>query len=362
MAWETVFIDGFDHYTTSEIGKKWSAAGGNAIIDGSVFRNSGKSVRGGGSDTVVSAKRLPASVKNILVGFGLRLSAAPAAAALSNAYASLLLFGNTVDGFSDQCGIALLSDSKLHAFRGSNSAVGGGVTGTDLGASTNTVSVAQWAYVEVRVFVHDTDGQIEVRLNGTVEINLTGVDTRNSSTLDSVSAFALRHCTGLSNTTNFDDLYVRTSSSSTAESGGFLGDIRIKPLYPDADGTYSQMTPSTGTTHYTLVDETTPGTTDYVSSSTAGHKETYSFENFSDSGSVKAVQLNVYAAKDDAGFRGLDLMTKSGATENFDSSQPLSVTVAYKTKVWEKNPNTSNDWSQSEVNAAEFGARISADI
>lgn len=362
MAWETVFIDGFDHYTTSEIGKKWSDVGAGTI-NSTIFRNSGKSIRGSGASTFVSAKRLPASVKNLLVGFGLYVDSAPPAANISTSYASALLLGNALGGAADQCGLALLSDSKLHAFRGSVSAGGSGaVTGTDLGASTNTVPIGQWCFVEVRVFVHDTDGQIEVRINGTVEINLTGIDTRNSTTLDAVNVVALRQCAGLSGATYFDDLYVRTSSASTAESGGFLGDIRIKPLYPDADGTYAQMTPSSGSSHYALVDETTPGTTDYVSSSTAGHKDTYSFENFSDSGSIKAVQLNIYAAKDDAGFRGVDPMVKSGATEDFGTSQPLSVTVAYKTKVWEKNPNTSNDWAQSELNSAEFGQRISADI
>jgi hypothetical protein len=47
-------------------------------------------------------------------------------------------------------------------------------------------------------------------------------------------------------------------------------------LYPSSDGNYLQWTPSTGTTHYTLVDETAcNGTTDYVSTNTTTQRDSY---------------------------------------------------------------------------------------
>ncbi|MNF87332.1 hypothetical protein D3C84_697970 [compost metagenome] len=196
-----------------------------------------------------------------------------------------------------------------------------------------------------------------------VALNLTGIDTKHQTSINYASVLAL--CGGNNTNTNnkyFDDLYLRTSSSATAEAGGFLGDIKVKPYLPNGDGTYSALTPSTGTTHYTLVDEATPNTTDYVSSSTALQKDSYTFADVSETGSIKAVQLSAYCYKADAGFRGVDVFVKSGATEDYAASKPLSTTGKYAIKLWEQNPNTAADWSQAEVNAAEFGVRISADV
>jgi hypothetical protein len=47
-------------------------------------------------------------------------------------------------------------------------------------------------------------------------------------------------------------------------------------LLPSGDGTYAAWTPSTGSTHYTLVDETTcNGVTDYVSTLTVGNRDSF---------------------------------------------------------------------------------------
>ena len=50
-------------------------------------------------------------------------------------------------------------------------------------------------------------------------------------------------------------------------------------LLPVSDGNYTQWTPSTGSTHYTLVDETScNGTTDYVSTATTGNRDSYGLD------------------------------------------------------------------------------------
>lgn len=359
MAWQTVFVDGFDHYVTADILAKWSASN-QYSIDSSVFRTSGKSAK---TPTFVTNARLAVSIptaRNICVGFGLYLTGTGAAAALGSDQDCLLALGNSQGPSLGQCGLALLSDGKLRFARGTLST--SGFSGaTQLGVAAAALPLAQWNYIELRVFIDNTAGAVELRVNGIVEFSLTGIDTQFDSTLDSATAVGL-HSVNQSLVHYFDDVYIRTSNQASAETGGFFGDVKIKPYYPDADGTYAQMTPSTGTTHYTLVDEANPSTTDYVSSSTAGQKDSWSFQPVSETGSVKAVQLSVYASKDDAGFRSIDLFTKSGATEDFAASQTLSTTNKYRTKVWDNDPNTGSSWSQANVNAAEFGVRISADV
>jgi hypothetical protein len=46
-------------------------------------------------------------------------------------------------------------------------------------------------------------------------------------------------------------------------------------IFPTSDGNYLQWTPSTGVTHYTLVDETARNTTDYVFSNTTSQRDSY---------------------------------------------------------------------------------------
>ena len=358
MAWTTVFMDGFDHYATADILGKWNNSQSNPIIDSSQFRNSGQALRTGGANTIGVSKAI-GQTRNVCLGFGFRAQAITSASTLASQGGGLmgLTTALTMNTNSGQVGLGWLNDGKLRAVRG-HFAASTFNSPTELGVASTVLSAATWYYIELRVFIDDTAGQFELRINGVSEINLSGIDTQ-MSTDNFVSSLLLMGGDGSTNRW-YDDLYVRTSSASTAEAGGFLGDIKVKPFYPNADGTYSQMTPSTGTTHNTLVDEALAGTTDYVSSSTAGHKDSYGFQDLSETGSIKAVQLNVYATKDDAGFRAIDLFTKSGATEDFDSAQTLSTTGTYKYKVWENDPNTGSSWSQSNLNSAEFGVRISS--
>lgn len=360
MAWVTQFMDGFDHYATADIAAKWSFMGtGSVQIDSTTFRNSGQALRISGSGGMVS--KLTGQARNWCVGFAYYCPAGVPATLTADG-ATLMGFGNNLEApIGGQVGVGHLSDGKLHVAR---SEVYSTVLNapTELGVTTTVLNPSTWYYIEMRVFIDDTAGQIEVRVNGTTELNLTGIDTKHQASIDYASVFMFGGGGSTGAVRRYDDFYMRTSSSSTAESGGFLGDVKVKPYYPNADGTYTAMTCSTGTTHYTLVDESVPNTTDYVSSSTALTKDSYNFQDASETGSIKAVQVSAYAYKMDAGFRGAEVFIKSGATEVFGTSQPLSTTAKYVQKLWDQDPNTSADWSQTNLNAAEFGVRISADL
>jgi len=359
MAWVTNFLDGFDHYTAADVGAKWDNADLNPSISTTTFRNSGQSLNiGSGPAAQQMSKRLNIAARNIVFGMGIRFGSAPTGTAFSGSGAFAVLTNEQTYGTTTQLAFTFASDGKLHVGRCTSTGLSF-VGATDNWVGTTVFAANTWYYLEVRVYIHDTAGAIEVRVNGVAEITVTGADTKAHATLDAAEYFQIR---GLSVTSFIDDFYVRTEASSTEVTGGFLGDIKIKPYYPNADGTYTAMTCSTGTTHNTLVDETTPNTTDYVSSSTALTKDSYGFQDASETGSIKAVQVSAYCYKADAGFRGAEVFIKSGATEVFGTSQPLSTSAKYVQKVFEQDPNTSADWSQTNLNAAEFGVRISADV
>ncbi len=96
-------------------------------------------------------------------------------------------------------------------------------TGTTnpLGTSSGvTVAVNTWAYIELQARLHDTLGSIEMRINGTTVINLTGIDTltNTDTTFD-----ALHLTTALGGlTSRWDDLYITVGPGAT-----FKGSITI---------------------------------------------------------------------------------------------------------------------------------------
>jgi hypothetical protein len=65
-------------------------------------------------------------------------------------------------------------------------------------------------------------------------------------------------------------------------------------LYPISDGNYVQWTPKTGSTHYTMVDESTcNGTTDYNFTSTVGNRDSYSIDISSVPNGAKITQIDI---------------------------------------------------------------------
>jgi len=352
-------MDGFDHYTSADISAKWEANDMGATISTVLFRTTGQSLQISGAALYQIPKRLSAAAQNIVMGFGLRMNSSPSGTTMDNAGAFMVLHNDVGYSANSQFGMAIGNDGHIRVGRCSATGLNS-TTNTQLGIGTAVLTSATWYYVEVRVYIHATAGAIEVRVNGVVDILLTGQNTKANATYAGAEYLHVRSMATPS--WNLDDLYLRSETSTSEVTGGFLGDIKIKPYYPNGDGTYTAMTCSTGTTHYTLVDEATPNTTDYVSSSTALTKDSYGFQDASETGSIKAVQVSAYCYKVDAGFRGVDVFTKSGATEVFGTSQPLSTTPKYVIKMFEQDPNTSADWSQTNLNAAEFGVRISADL
>jgi hypothetical protein len=353
MAWEAPFLDGFDHYLTADLLNKWNFSDGIAVIQGSTVRNSTGAMRMNNFSPSYLTKSMPTS-RNFCVGFALRLGSAPGAGTITSALSGVAIICDAAGGSSGQVCLQLLNDGKFRLVRTPNVGSGSGVL---LATGTAVLSSSTWYYIEIKVFLDATAGKFEVKINGVVDATFTGNTV--------FQAFNTASKVALLTTTDhfFDDLYIRVDSAATTEtSGGYLGDVSVKPYYPNADGTYTAMTCSTGSTHNTLVDETTPNTSDYVSSATALTKDSFGFQDVSGSGAIKAVQMCAYASKNDSGFRGIDLFCRSSSTESFTAYNPLSTSWKFILAGWLQDPNTSADWSQAGFNAAEFGVRVSADL
>ena len=338
-----LFMDGFDHYTTANLSKKGWAAGSSVNIATTAGRRGSGCLRGGGS-TGYAASRTFLPCSTLVVGFAFAYTAG------GGNVSDMLL--QLIDLGYGQVNIYLNSDGTLSVRRGT----------TVLATSARSLirDGAHFNYVEFKATIHNTAGAYELRVNGETWASASNVNTRSTAN-NSVNGVFFSFSGGLTNNAGiYDDLYICDSAGTT--NNDFLGDVRIDTIYPTSDGTYSQFAPSTGTDHYSLVDETTPNATDYVDGLTVGQIDSYGMGDLSPIASqiVYGVQVNTAALKDDAGAKGVATMVRSGSTDAEGASAALGTSQMYVSQIYETNPNGSVAWTEATVNAMEAGVKVTA--
>lgn len=240
---------------------------------------------------------------------------------------------------TDQCGVWVTPNRQLAFYRGA----------TLVATSTFQVTLAAWVYIEVKV-TFGAAGSYEIRAGGANVLSASGVNTVSTANpsadtiyfgaTDSVAGHGFR----------VDDIYVDTSD--------FLGECRVPGIRPNADGTYVELTPSTGTTHYQRVDETNGADGETVYGATAGLRDTFGLENITAGATVAAVQVNMLARSD--GTRGGAMLVRTNGSDFEEPAIALSTTPAFRRKVMTSNPATAAPWTAAEVNALEVGFKIAS--
>lgn len=211
--------------------------------------------------------------------------------------------------------------------------------------------------IQVKVVIHDTLGSVEVRLNGsdTPVVNLANVDTRNGTTS---TANNVRLGSGVGgSSTAYDDFVIWDSTGTINNS--WLGDVRVDSYLPTADGDASAMTPSSGTEHWSLVDEVPASGTDYVESDVVGATDLFQLSDMLHTPTtIHAVLPVAQMLKSDTGTREAATVLKSGATTNVGANVALATTSAKYWRVLELDPNGSVPWTKAAINAMQAGARV----
>lgn len=332
-----LFIDGFDHYVTADILKKWSAYTGAAILTTS-GRRGGGALEVGKGDT--AQFNFTSTLGALICGFAVKV----------DQITSRQPIVQFLDSVTPQVSVNVNPDGSLEVRRG---LAGGTVLSTSL---PGVAQLQAWFYLEVKAVFGNTTGAFEVRVNGNTVITATNVDTQ-----DSANAYAtmLKLYVGSTDSGGnvFDDFYLLDTSGTT--NNDFLGDVRVDAYYPTSEGTVQAWTPTPTGTHYTTVDETAPNLTDYVSSATVGNKELFGVTDLVNTPlSIFGVQANSAAWKTDAGLRAIKNLVRIAGTDYPSSAINVAETQRYACNIWEKNPATSAAWTDTAVNGAEFGVEV----
>ena len=333
------FMDNFSQYGTDEsfMGDGIYAQYSGALSTDPDGVSAGYTFKIDSTSTRALRRVLSSAQTTVGVAFRLWMSALPGA---SNQQPDVLAFSDTAN--SVQVYLLVETTGILAVYRGS----------TVLGrSSVPVITAGAWNHIEMKVFFSQTVGTVEVRVNGTAKIELTAQDTCNTA---NVECSQIRfNSSGVMSTYYIKDLLIWNDSGSL--NNDFMGDCQIVSLIPDGDDTLN-WTPSTGSTGYDLINETTPDDTDYIAADSTPPAE--SIFTLSDLDpevvTVKGLMTFVRALKTDGGTANLQVSLVSGVDEDAGSDRPITVTATTWSDISETDPATAASWTPLSVNAAKL--------
>lgn len=333
------FFTGFDYYDELQVQRVWDYYQNGASTPGRFggFAYSWNN-QGGFLSTSVPA------ASTVILGMAFFLS-------YGDATNPIIVFQDATTSLTSpitQVDIRVTSDAGFQVTRN------GTVIATSL---PNLFTFNFWNYLEVKVFVHDSTGFVQIRLNGQTYLNATTLDTKytgnNYINMVRVQPFA---STGAFNF-KIDDMYLCDDTGSS--NNNFLGECRVQTQFPSADGERNDFLGVGDTANWKCVDET-PADDDltYVRSAVVGNIDNYVMGTLALSGTIFGMQLNVTHRKDDVGSRTVTPSIKVGTTYYEGALFPCNSDYSTAQKIWEKNPDTGVAWTNVSLNNIFAGVKI----
>lgn len=220
--------------------------------------------------------------------------------------------------------------------------------------SVPVLAARAWNHVEIKVYVHDSAGTIGLYVNGVNKLSATGLDTKGSTTEDTISQ--LEHFIAMTDTSAGGYTYLKDLvywDSSGSSNNDFLGDVSVVTLKPTADSSLT-WTPSTGATGWNLIDEIPADDTDYISTATTG-ANVFDLEDLPpEYVGVKALVSVIRMNKNDGGTAKVQVGLLSGGDEDTGADRPVTSAPTFWYDVSEQNPDTASAWTPTSVNAAQL--------
>lgn len=322
------FIDGFDHYSTGYISKKYDNYSGVAI---SSSGRHGNCLTHAGSTSYVR-KNLD-NQQTLICGAAFKYTQ------LGAGSATFCFYGST----NFQVVFKLNATGNIEAYRGPST--------TLLGTSSAIVPANEWVYLEFKVKVDNTAGTIDVRMNNVNILSLSGIDTQYTAVAYSNRIYLYGYTTGCS----YDDYYICDGTGT--RNNDFLGDCKVECLFPDANGSINEWTPSAGENYACVDEQSEPDLTDYVSTTIEGLADLYSVSALEETvGFIYGLQPLVYARTNDAiNVHDIAIEIRTYDAYFISADHELDTTSVYYGEVQETNPSTGELWTIDEISSAEFG-------
>jgi len=231
---------------------------------------------------------------------------------------------------------------------------------TYLALSSEAVTNDTWVYLEFKWLIDNTVGYAEVRANGIRVLRFDGDTKSDPYPQTAPSVWNTCRLLGMQSTSDTPKLIARMCDLYVADLSGsvnndFIGDCVIDYIKPDGTGTNTNWTASPGPNNWDDVNDATPdGDTSYVYASTVGTKDTYSHEDVLTD--AKAIQVVASCRRTTEGSAQLQAVVRSGGSEYNSLALGIAdTTYSYLTWPYDTNPDTGAQWTDAQLDAAEFG-------
>jgi len=239
-----------------------------------------------------------------------------------------------------------------------------GTTNSQLAISTNSLVLNTWYYIEIKFTIADSpSGVYEVRVNGssTGWIPRGTGDTRNGANASVNIIKIWSGYTSAGSYTYIDDIYICDGTDGTATQGApnndFKGDVRVDSYAPVGNGTNSHWVGSDGdsTDNYALVSDGNVVTYVAAPYTTSETIDTYVMADVLAGTIPLMTQVNTRAKKSDAGSCALYPYVLSSGSVYTGVQVSVGITDSIYMEIIDKDPNSGLAWTDSTLNAAEFG-------
>jgi len=339
-------MDGFDHYETADIAKKWSSAGGWTPTLGTIYPGVAPAwaIPPGGQGLALGnahslSKVFPSNYAVGLIGFYYRYLTTPAAMTIAS-------FNENTG--AEQCSLRVDSTGHLLVNRAS----------TNLATSTNTLSASTWYHIEFKATINNSTGQYEVRVNGSstgwIPQSSANKNTRNV-TNNYFYGFSIYGANGYP---LFDDLYVLNCDASPNDT--FLGPQKIITCYPRMAGTYAQWTPNYMDNFENVQETTADSLNTFNQSSTANQIDSFSMDQLPNA-TINGIQHVLFARQDVGAARQLAPFQYSSSTPYVGTTYNLTAGFVCYLDVKDQDPDAGpGAWTYANINASEFGYKLIA--
>ena len=225
----------------------------------------------------------------------------------------------------------------------------GGVNGAVLDTTTVPVVTANaWHRIEVKATINSATGSVEIRVNGSSVLTVTGANTQSSALSSSAQiAYSKSYSGGIN--TSHKNLAVWDTTGTY--NNNFLGSVQMTDIDTNAD-TSLTWTPSTGTVGWSILDNNPPVDTTYVSAASV-LSNIFGLGNLpADATSVKGLILVNRSWKIDGGDGNTQMGIVSGASTGLGTDRPITTAPTYWWDVMEVDPATSIPFTPTGFNAA----------
>ena len=274
--------------------------------------------------------------------------------AFSSSTNYLFSFGDTSANPAYQAQLAVTTSGALQFYRGQLSSTIGSPS------PAGTITTGAWYYIEARVTIGTSTGEVQCNVNGVPVISLTTGLATNPTGTGYTNLFGFN---SVSATNTFIDDWYMLDSTGSSPLNTFLGPVQCRGQVPNnnsAVGGRNAWTPTNPTNiNYTNVGNIPISASEYNADSTVGDYDMFRFTTLPAT-TVFAVNEWVVVGLDSAGTRTVSLDCYSAGTDNLGTAfNPSTIgSPTYYNLMSVVDPNTGVAWTVSGAQAAELGLKV----